>query len=629
VSSPERSLGLAPRVIKARYRLIAVSAVSRDVVVYAAEDARGGRPVAVEFVRDEFAGNVDYLTALWDQARKLAKLEPVKSAIARVYECDRTEDGDVFVVREPVDGRPLREVLDEAGAFDPATALRIAGQIGEGLEMLHQRGIVHGELGLDSVVMVKGDDGMENPRLVGVELTGAHRTAAGRRLGEGATLPYPAPEQLEGGHQINEAVDVYALGRLLRELLTGTGARNGAGVGTQPVPLTVASIIETAVASRPSRRYADISLMLNAIWDAHTAVTAPASRLLGIRVTRPTLAVASAVAAVGIVVAVSLWSGMADRVAARFSSRVTTPALVPPSATSTPPTPAAQPSPEAGTPRPSVAETPAPASKPESGDSATSTPPLAVGPPVSRPSSPAPSVSPERPSGAESRPTLPSVTPAPKPPAPAPAVVTPKPSSPTVATTPERATERTTPSLPSVTPAPKPPAPPAAVVAPKPSTPTAATTPERATERTTPSLPSVTPVPKPPVPPAAVVGPKPSAPTAATAPERAPERITPSLPSVTPPPKPPTPAPAVVAPKPSTPTVTGAPERAAGAELRAPTSGERRPAAAEQRPSTTPTPRASTPTEPRRPAPVEATPGSGSEPADGSAIIDWLLKDRR
>jgi hypothetical protein len=188
-SVTERSLGLAPRVIKGRYRLNAVSAVSRDVVVYAAEDVRSGRPIAIEFVRDEFAGNVDYLTALWDQARKLAKLEPVKSTIARVYECDRTDDGDVFVAREPVEGRPLREVLDEHRVFDPATALRIAGQVGEGIEMLHQRGIVHGELGLDSVVMVKGDDGTEIPRLVGVELTGAHRTAAGRRLGEGATLP--------------------------------------------------------------------------------------------------------------------------------------------------------------------------------------------------------------------------------------------------------------------------------------------------------------------------------------------------------------------------------------------------------------------------------------------------------
>src|SRR5262249_29944842 len=143
-------------------------------------------------------------------------------------------------------------------------------------------GIIHGELGPTSVLMVKDDDGTENPRLAGVELTAAHRTTIGLRLRDAASLAYLAPEQVELG-QTTEATDVHALGRLLREMLTANEMHESDGVRRHPpaIPLAVSRIITTALDLRPSERYPDISVMVNEIWGAHTELSEPKIRPRG------------------------------------------------------------------------------------------------------------------------------------------------------------------------------------------------------------------------------------------------------------------------------------------------------------------------------------------------------------
>ena len=401
-------MSLAPRIIKSRYRVDAIASVSRDVVVYAAEDVRSGRQIALEVPRDEFAVDSAFVAALCDQANKLAKSVHVNRAVARVYECDKTEEGDVFVAREPVEGRLLREVLDERGAVDPYTALRIASQVGEALEMLHQNGIVHGELGPESVLMVKDDDGMENPRLAGVELTAAHRTTIGLRIRSTASLAHLAPEQVESG-QTTEAADIYALGWLLREMLTANTAREANGLRLAPlaIPPVIDRIITTALEARPGQRYPDISVMVNDIWGAHTELSEPRMRSRAVvaappsvnerarGIARSIVAVAPAVAAAAIVVAVIAWAAMSDRIASLFRPAAPAPAVTsaPANGSATPPavdagksTPTPPPSTEpskidAGAPSvPAVVETPAPAPRPPVAEA-----PVPVAPEAARP----------------------------------------------------------------------------------------------------------------------------------------------------------------------------------------------------------------------------------------------------
>jgi hypothetical protein len=328
--------GLAGSVIKSRYRVNAVSSVDRDVVVFSAEDTRHDRPIALKVLRGEFARDAEFVAAVRAQSRALARSAHVLRGVQRVYESGDTETGQLFVALEWVEGATLGDVLDAGGALAAPTALRVAIRVGEALEALHQNGLVHGRLGPGSVVMVK--DG-ERIRLVGAELAAAYRTPLGRRVHDPFPLSYPASEQAERG-EATEATDVYALGMLLRQLLTAGKGDQTAGVVAAPPPLspTIQRIIATALEPRPERRYPDISVMVNDIWGAAAVVTPresgrrsvkawgnPRRRVRRRRGSRA-LQMAAVVAAAGVAAAM-VWVAGLDQIATQLYSRVTPPAV--------------------------------------------------------------------------------------------------------------------------------------------------------------------------------------------------------------------------------------------------------------------------------------------------------------
>jgi serine/threonine protein kinase len=337
-ASPEFSLSLAGSVVRSRYRVNAVSAVHRDVAIYSAEDVRHGRSIALKVLRDDFARDSKFADAVRSQASALAVSGHVLRGVQRVLECGVTDPGQLFVALEWVEGATLREVLDAGGALDVPTALRIAIRVGEALEALHHNRIVHGQLGPDSVLMVT--DG-ERIRLVGTELTAAYRTPLGLRLRDDFSLAYRAPEQVERG-ETTEASDVYALGMLLRQLLTaGRAGPAGSAFAVPPLPPALQRIIATALEARPIHRYPDISVMVNDIWGATAVLAEPESRPRSlkargnprrrVRRRRPPfpLRITTAVVTAGIVAALVWVAGFDgfDRIVARFQSRVTPPAV--------------------------------------------------------------------------------------------------------------------------------------------------------------------------------------------------------------------------------------------------------------------------------------------------------------
>jgi serine/threonine-protein kinase len=257
------------------------------------------------------------------------------------------DNGDLFVALERTKGVTFREVLDARGAFDLHSALRIGSRVGEALEALHHSRIIHGQLGPDSLLMVPDAYGREHVTLVGVELTAAHRTPIGLRLRAASSLSYRAPEQIERG-ETTEAADVYALGMLLRELLTAGRARETTGAQAA-LPPAIERIITTALETRPEHRYADISVMLNDMWGAQAMLPESEPRGRSVKPRSPVgvrprprrshiLRIAAAVVAGG-GVAVAVWVASSDRIVSRFRARVTTPAAtaVPVEQSTTPP----------------------------------------------------------------------------------------------------------------------------------------------------------------------------------------------------------------------------------------------------------------------------------------------------
>jgi len=326
----ELSLSLVGTVIKSRYRVNAVSSVSREAVVYGVEDLHHGGSIALRVLRDEFARDAQFVAAVRERARTLASSAHALRGVQRVYECGMTETGQLFVALEWVEGATLRAVLDAGGALGVPTALRVAIRVGEALEALHHNRLVHGQLGPDSVVMVT--DG-EQIRLSGAELAAAYRTPIGLRLHDQLSRSYRAPEQIERG-EVTEATDVYALGMLLRQLLTVGKADPAAGAAAAPPPLpaSVQRIIAAALDPRPAHR-PDISMMVNDIWGVTAVVAEPPSRPRAAkargnprrRVRRRrgpfVVRMTAAVVAAGITAAV-VWVTALDQIAA-FSSRLT------------------------------------------------------------------------------------------------------------------------------------------------------------------------------------------------------------------------------------------------------------------------------------------------------------------
>lgn len=257
--------------IKGRYRVVETLETSADAVVYVADDLTSDRQVLLTVLREEAAADADFVAAVRDQVYRLAKPANAHRAVLAVYECDVTDEGEVFVALEAAAGRSLREMLNERGALDPSSTLRLAVQIGEALETLHRNGIVHGALRPESVLIVKDEDGTEAVKLRGLELASARWTAAGVRLRDDALSPYLAPEQIEHA-ETSETADVHALGLLVQELLTAERPR-GTGLRLRPageLPMMMGRIVAKALESRPERRYANVSLMVNDLWSAES-----------------------------------------------------------------------------------------------------------------------------------------------------------------------------------------------------------------------------------------------------------------------------------------------------------------------------------------------------------------------
>ncbi len=195
--------------------------------VYRATDTRLGREVAIKMLPPAFVADADRLARFEREAKVLASLNHVN--IAAIYGLEES-GGALALVMELVPGPTLAERLEE-GPLPAAEALAVARQIAEALEEAHGKGIVHRDLKPANVKLAgKGrakvlDFGIA--RLAEEGIAGAatvEKTQAGALLG---TVGYMAPEQVRG-ETADARADLFALGCLLSEMLTGRRAFPGA-----------------------------------------------------------------------------------------------------------------------------------------------------------------------------------------------------------------------------------------------------------------------------------------------------------------------------------------------------------------------------------------------------------------
>ena len=202
-------------VIGGRYELEELVGSGGMSSVYRAHDRMLERKVALKILHSRLGEDDEYIERFRREARAVAQL--AHPNIVTVI--DRGDDeGRQFIVFEYIDGKTLKEVIDAGGPLPVDEVLRLGGGIASGLAFAHGRGIVHRDVKPQNVLL--NGDGRAKVTDFGIARSlDVERgvTETGTVLG---TSNYIAPEQASG-QQVDDRSDVYSLGVVLYELLTG------------------------------------------------------------------------------------------------------------------------------------------------------------------------------------------------------------------------------------------------------------------------------------------------------------------------------------------------------------------------------------------------------------------------
>lgn len=203
-----------PDLIGGRYRLEHRIGDGRSAVTYRAYDVVLRRPVALKLLRPEYAADQVSSARFAREARAVAAVN--HPHVVQVYDSG-THKGQAYLVMQYVAGRNLKQVLADEGPLAPDAAVRLGRRLLRGLGAIHAAGIVHRDVKPQNILV--GDDGSLRVTDFGIARgpTGDTLTDDGATVG---TAAYMAPEQIRG-EPVSAATDLYAIGVVLFELLTG------------------------------------------------------------------------------------------------------------------------------------------------------------------------------------------------------------------------------------------------------------------------------------------------------------------------------------------------------------------------------------------------------------------------
>jgi serine/threonine-protein kinase len=208
-------------VLAERYRIVGLLGRGGMGEVYRADDLKLEQPVALKFLPRTLEGDAERLERLYGEVRMARQVS--HPAVCRVWDVGEAE-GQHFLSMEFVDGENLASLLRRIGRFPLDKALDVARQVAAGLAAAHEKGVLHRDLKPANVML----DGQGKVRLTDFGLAGLADALAGEDVRSG-TPSYMSPEQL-AGREVTVRSDIYALGLLVYELVTGRRAFEGKGL---------------------------------------------------------------------------------------------------------------------------------------------------------------------------------------------------------------------------------------------------------------------------------------------------------------------------------------------------------------------------------------------------------------
>lgn len=208
--------------IAGRFRLTRVLGAGGMGWVYLAEQQPLGRLVAIKLLSADLKTE-SFRQRFFLEASVAARLS--SPYIVTIHDYGETEQGELFIAMELVNGLPLGYLLKRDGPFEPLRLVRLVDQICRGLGVAHDAGVVHRDLKPSNVMVTLDRSGEERIKILDFGLVKAfgEGSSDSELTGAGAVLGSPnsmAPEQIRRG-PIDPRTDVYATGALIYRLLTG------------------------------------------------------------------------------------------------------------------------------------------------------------------------------------------------------------------------------------------------------------------------------------------------------------------------------------------------------------------------------------------------------------------------
>ena len=344
MSLPESRLS---GILTDRYRIERELGQGGMATVYLAHDLKLDREVALKVLRPE-------LGAVLGSERFLAEIK-ITARLDHPHILTLIDsgaaDGLLYYVLPFVRGESLRDLLNREKQLGLEQALAITKQVGSALDYAHRKGVVHRDIKPENILLQEGEAMLAD---FGIAL--AVKEAGGNRLTETGlslgTPQYMSPEQATGDRTLDARSDVYSLGAVLYEMLTGEPPMTGATVQAviakllteQPtririvrstVPEGVDEAVARALAKVPADRFPSAGEFVAALGQPRTTASIPAAEAPRSKmVTR--IAIAAGLAVVGILAAFALSkrpapettaAALRDRTQLTFTGAISTPAL--------------------------------------------------------------------------------------------------------------------------------------------------------------------------------------------------------------------------------------------------------------------------------------------------------------
>jgi eukaryotic-like serine/threonine-protein kinase len=208
-----------------KYEIVRVIGRGGMGTVYEALNTAIGKRVAMKFVDADVTKNHDAVARFQREAQAASAVE--SAHIVEIFDSGISEDGRPYIVMELLRGEDLSHLIKRCGRLDVAEAIHVTAQILRGLHRAHQAGIVHRDLKPDNIFLVDRDDDPNFAKILDFGISKMRRegdtpvhtlTRQGTVLG---TPFYMSPEQAQAQPDVDGRTDLWAVGAILYECLTG------------------------------------------------------------------------------------------------------------------------------------------------------------------------------------------------------------------------------------------------------------------------------------------------------------------------------------------------------------------------------------------------------------------------